>query len=252
MMSTNDTWNLQSFIDSLVVELDKARDALAVKAMNQPLSYSVKDLSLDLQVFPDFDGDRVNFKTAKPGEQGASKISMQLVSTSDRAIRESSRAPARIDEGKIESLPGMDAKQQKALEKIGVRTIKDIERIEKNNVNLDQVTNGEVDYSNLSSMIKKAKRRDNPPLVRGVSMTKTAEGHLLIVDGKNLVLYEEHHPFAFINGIKAAILNGNQDRIVVKLPVEPARAMNTQNNPFYETCHILLDTETVIKFDIKS
>jgi hypothetical protein len=251
-MSTNDTWNLQSFIDSLVVELDRARDALAVKAMNQPLSYSVKDLSLDLQVFPDFDGDRVNFKTAKPGEQGASKISMQLVSTSDRAIRESSRTPARMDEGKIDSLPGMDAKQRNALEKIGVRTVKDVERMEKNNVNLDQVTNGEVDYSSLSNMIKKAKRRDNPPLVRGVSMTKTAEGHLLIVDGKNLILFEEKNPFAYINGKNTPIITGNQDRIVVRLPKEPARAMNINNSPFVETCHILLEPDTIIKFDIKS
>mgnify|MGYP000267009306 CR=1 FL=1 len=101
----NEKWNLQSFINSLVVELDRARDALAVKALNQPLSYSVKDLSIDLQVFPEYDGDAVQFKTAKPGESGASKISMQLVSTSDRAIRESSRAPVRMEEGKIDALP---------------------------------------------------------------------------------------------------------------------------------------------------
>ena len=33
--SANRAWDLESFLDSLIVELDKARDTLAVKAVNQ-------------------------------------------------------------------------------------------------------------------------------------------------------------------------------------------------------------------------
>lgn len=46
MAANNRAWNLESFVDALVVELDKTRETLAVKAVNRPLSYSVKDLSL--------------------------------------------------------------------------------------------------------------------------------------------------------------------------------------------------------------
>ena len=60
-MAENAAWQLEDFVDSLVVELDKTRETLAVKAINRPLSYTVKDLELDLNIFPTFDGDRVSF-----------------------------------------------------------------------------------------------------------------------------------------------------------------------------------------------
>ena len=87
-MSVNNTsWSLESFLDSLVVELDKARETLAVKAINRPLTYTVKDMSLDLQIFPSFDGEDVKFLTAQPGQLGASKISVQVASSTDQQVR---------------------------------------------------------------------------------------------------------------------------------------------------------------------
>ena len=35
-MSVNATWQLEDFVDSLVVELDKTRETLAVRAINKP------------------------------------------------------------------------------------------------------------------------------------------------------------------------------------------------------------------------
>ncbi|MCK6694033.1 MAG: hypothetical protein L6Q97_18270, partial [Thermoanaerobaculia bacterium] len=61
MPSNNKPWSLESFVDALVVELDKTRETLAVKAVNKPLPYSVKDMALDLQIFPSYDGDEVRF-----------------------------------------------------------------------------------------------------------------------------------------------------------------------------------------------
>ena len=48
MAGENTAWQLEDFVDSLVVELDKTRETLAVKAINKPLSYTVKELALDL------------------------------------------------------------------------------------------------------------------------------------------------------------------------------------------------------------
>ena len=33
----NEAWSLEAFVDSLVVELDKTRETLAVKSINKPL-----------------------------------------------------------------------------------------------------------------------------------------------------------------------------------------------------------------------
>lgn len=248
----NESWKLQSFIDSLVVELDKARDSLAVKALNQPLSYSVKDLSLDLQVFPEYDGDEVHFKTAKPGEEGASKISMELVSTSDRAIRESSRPPAKLNEGKLDNIPGVDGKKKKALEKIGVRTVKDIERIQENNVNLEQVTDGQIDYKALAGIIQRSRRGERPPLVRGVSLAQTADGDLLSIDGKNLSIFEDVPPIAFFNGQAVSVLKAEQDKILLRLPELVSRQMAGQQYSSIEPMmHIVLEPDTIIKFRVR-
>jgi hypothetical protein len=81
---TNKYWNLEDFVDSLVVELDKTRETLAVKAINKQLTYTVKDLAIDLNIFPTFDGDTIKFITAQPGQQGASKVNIQLGSITDQ------------------------------------------------------------------------------------------------------------------------------------------------------------------------
>src|SRR5512142_578545 len=93
MANENKPWNLEDFVDSLVVELDKTRETLAVKAINKPLSYTVKDLALDLNIFPSYDGDQVKFITAQPGQQGASKVTIQLSSITDQQVRATSKVP---------------------------------------------------------------------------------------------------------------------------------------------------------------
>ncbi|MGI9284452.1 MAG: hypothetical protein ACR2P1_03635, partial [Pseudomonadales bacterium] len=79
----NKSWNMESFLDSLIFELDKAQDTLSVKGLNRKLTYMVQDMNLQLQLFPEFDGETVRFTTAKPGETGASKVSFQLGSIRD-------------------------------------------------------------------------------------------------------------------------------------------------------------------------
>ena len=69
MATENTAWQLEDFVDSLVVDLDKTRETLAIKAINKPLSYTVKELALDLNIFPSYDGDQVKFITAQPGQQ---------------------------------------------------------------------------------------------------------------------------------------------------------------------------------------
>src|SRR5205085_12643932 len=95
MAEKNSAWALEDFVDSLVVELDKTRETLAVKAINKPLSYTVKEVALDLNIFPTYDGDQVKFITAQPGEQGASKVTIQLGSITDQQVRATSKAPNR-------------------------------------------------------------------------------------------------------------------------------------------------------------
>ena len=56
-------------MDSLIVELDRAQDVLAVKGLTRPVTYTVKDVDVDLRCFPQFDGRQrpVPYRPAGPG-----------------------------------------------------------------------------------------------------------------------------------------------------------------------------------------
>src|SRR4029078_8431079 len=129
----NKAWNLEDFVDSLVVELDKTRETLSIKAINKPLTYTVKDMAMDLNIFPTFDGDQVKFITAQPGQQGASKVTIQLGSITDQQVRATTRAPETKNDIKIEEI-NVDKATKKKLRKLGVSSIDDLKQIEKKNV----------------------------------------------------------------------------------------------------------------------
>ena len=188
-MASNRPWSLEAFLDSLVLELDKVRDTLAIKAVNQPLSYAVKDLSLDLQLFPQFDGDEVKFQTAKPGEEGASKLSIQLGSITDAQIRQTSRKPTSPKDISIEEVEDIDESTKKSLRKMGVTSVKDLEKIEKKNIDLRKVGNkAKTNYNKLATVINKARRQQSPPTVNRLDINP--DRNQLRLQGQNLSIQQ--------------------------------------------------------------
>lgn len=222
----NETWQLESFVDSLVVELDRARETLAVKSVNRPLSYAVKDLSLDLQIFPTFEGNSVRFRTAESGQEGYSTITLQLASITDHQIRATTKPPLARDEVPIEQAP-IDPGAVQRLRRLGVRSVEDIEKLEERNVDLQSATGGTVDYTKLANMIRQARRGKIPPAVRNASVESTLDGSVLRVHGSNLSVSQEHEPVAVVNNRLAQVLNYGPDLIEILVDDDvPARAMS--------------------------
>ncbi|MGI9498918.1 MAG: hypothetical protein ACR2P3_02700 [Geminicoccaceae bacterium] len=209
---TNETWRLESFVDSLVVELDQARETLAVKSMNRPLSYAVKDLALDLQIFPSFEDGDVQFRTAEPGQEGYSTIKLQLASITDQQIRATSKPPPARDEVPLEAAP-LDDMSRRSLKRLGVRSVDDIEKLEERNVDLQSASGGAIDYSNLANMIQQARRGKTPPQVRSASVDVSPEGPVLRVHGANLGMGDEHEPVAVVNDSLGEVLSYGPDQI---------------------------------------
>lgn len=218
MASNNKAWNLESFVDALVVELDKTRETLALKALNRPLSYSVKDMALDLQIFPTFDGDEVHFVTAQPGEQGASKISLQLASITDQQVRATSKKPVTKEDIKIDQVE-LDEDTKKSLRRIGVTSVSDLEEMEKRNVDIEKATPGKVNYTKLANLIQKSKRDKNPPKVKAVSLSQDAEGNpLIVVEGKDLAVRRDFEPVAVLDEALARVVFSNEKEIRIEAP----------------------------------
>lgn len=252
---TNHSWNLQAFLDSLIFELDKAQDQLSVKGLNRKLTYMVKDMNLELQLFPEFDGDTVRFTTAKPGDTGASKISLQLGSIRDHQIPEVARPPLTHNDTPLEAI-GLPEPQQKELKKLGIQSAEDLQRTVKDrNINLEKVTDQKFDYGKLANIIHQARhsspnvsqaqsqdsydphtaftdnlthsinqsrRRQYPPKVTQARVSQVQNKTILILDGENLAMAQSlaDFPTAVLDNLPIPVLSANPNQI--QLQIEPA------------------------------
>lgn len=245
MASDNTAWVLEEFIDSLVVELDKTRETLAVKAINKPLSYSVKELSIDLNAFPTYNGDEVKFTTAQPGQQGASKVTIQLGSITDQQVRATSKPPAGKNDIKIDDMKVPEA-TKKSLRKMGISSVDDLKQVESKNVDLKKVGDGNIDYADLANQIEKSRRGANPPSIRGVSLSMSGQdGPCLSVTGRNLAIDPKFPPVAIVNGVLADVISGDAGQVRMRLGAEHAL---TDNNELILT----MDPFAVLKVNVKA
>lgn len=217
-MAVNAAWHLEDIADSLVVELDKTRETLAIRAINKPLTYTVKDVALDLHVFPSYDGDQVSFVTAQPGQEGASTVTMQLNSITDQQVRATTKTPtAAKDDVPIEEIDIAPETKSK-LRKLGVSSVDDLNAIERKNVDLRRVSGDEIDYSKLANQIRKTRRGETPPKISGVALSRAEDARpCLIVRGQNLAVDPSFQPVAVINGRLAEVLSSSVDELRIDL-----------------------------------
>ena len=232
------SWNLESFLDSLIFELDKAQDTLSVKGLNRKLTYMVQDMNLELQLFPEFDGDTVRFTTAKPGEAGASKISFQLGSIRDTQIREVTRPPIQHGETSIDEVD-LPEPERKQLKKLGIQSTEDLRRtVEERNVDLGKVTRKKVDYKGLANLINKARRQEQPPSVAKASVSRAQGGAVLTLEGENLAISQslDSFPAAVINDHPVEVLAANEKQLKLKLNQahlkEPGNQLKVALDPY--------------------
>lgn len=216
-MATNAAWQLEEFVDSLVVELDKTRETLAVKAINKPLSYSVKELALDLNIFPSYDGDQVTFVTAQPGQQGASKVTIQLGSITDQQVRATTKVPGVKQDTNLDEI-GVDRATRKRLKKLGVNSVEDLREIERKNVDLQKASDNEIDYRALANQIQKSRRNQNPPKVTAISLSRDEDDKpYLLVEGERLAVDPAFRPVAVLNRALAEVMSSSDSELRIQL-----------------------------------
>ncbi|NSL90806.1 hypothetical protein ECE50_028540 [Chitinophaga sp. Mgbs1] len=217
MANENQYWNLEDFVDSLVVELDKTRETLAIKAINKPLTYTVKDLAIDLNIFPTFDGDQIRFITAQPGQEGASKVNIQLGSITDQQVRATTKMSGLKNDTKIEEI-GVDQKTQKKLRKLGVSSVDDLQQVEKKQVDIQRVSDNEIDYKTLANQIQKSRRNQTPPKVKAVSLSVDDQQRpYLHVRGENFTMDPRYPPVTVVNNNLAEVLDYSPDELKILL-----------------------------------
>lgn len=245
MAETNIAWQLEDFVDSLVIELDKTRETLAVKAINKPLSYTVRELALDLNIFPSYDGDQVSFVTAQPGQQGASKVTIQLGTITDQQVRATTKVPGVKSEIGIAEVE-IDKATRKQLRKFGVTSADDIKQIEQKNVDLETVSDNAIDYTKLANQIEQSRRKRKPPKVRSASLSiDEDETPVLLISGENLVVNPRFQPVAVVNQVLADVISSSETELKIRID-KPHR--------FFGDNEVILtvDPFAVVKIQVKA
>jgi hypothetical protein len=181
----NRAWDLISFVEAVTVELDRARDLSRVKSeAGRPLTYLVKDLTINLNVFPQYDGRRVTFRTAAPNEEGASELKLELWSATAPIVAQTTKPPPRADDVRVDDLP-LDEGTRDELRKIGVESKDDIERLGDVKV---RTPRGEVDFARLADLMDEAtgSKRRRPRVQEVVAFQTAGNGHRLRVIGEQM------------------------------------------------------------------
>jgi hypothetical protein len=245
MAAENTSWQLEDFVDSLVVELDKTRETLAVKAINKPLSYTVKEMALDLNIFPSYDGDQVRFITAQPGQQGASKVTIQLGSITDQQVRATTKVPGQKNEIKLSEMD-VDPKTRKQLRKLGVNSAEDLKQLERKNVDLGKVSEDAIDYRKLASQIEKSRRRQTPPKVNAALLSMDEEARpQLVIQGENLAIDPRFQPVAVVNDKLAEVLSYDEHELRIQITADHNLAADNE-------VVLTVDPFAVLKMNVKT
>lgn len=115
-------------IQALTEQLDKAQATMALKARvgKLPMTFAVKDVSLELRAFVQLVDDDVYVRPAGPGDSGASSIKLALTTITKPMIEENAMSfQAEDPKFSLREALGqhISEQDQRSLERIGVRSI---------------------------------------------------------------------------------------------------------------------------------
>ena len=116
------------FIQALTEQLDKAQASMALKARvgKLPLTFAVKEVSLDLRAFVNLVDDDVFIRPAGPGDAEASTVKLALTTITKPMIEENA-VDFRPEDPKFSIREALgdtvSEDEQRRLERIGVRTV---------------------------------------------------------------------------------------------------------------------------------
>ncbi|WP_394826331.1 hypothetical protein [Pendulispora albinea] len=124
-------FNVEDFIQSILVQLDRVQDALRLKAVNRPLTYALKDFAIDFHVFADLDSaGTVRFRPAAANETGASTLRLGFTTITKPMIEENTVSMAATKSPSLEEM-GLAPEEVRRLEGLGVRTTAQLDRLQR-------------------------------------------------------------------------------------------------------------------------
>jgi hypothetical protein len=184
-MPTPRAFPVEEFLQALGAQLDRAQDALAVKVTgtNRPLTWALKDITLELRVFVDVNAaGRVTLRSAGPNEDGASTMHLEMTTITRPMVEENAVSfhadldPRPLDE--LVPMTSLGEDEQKRLDWMGIRTVGQLKQLDPN---VASAVVG-LPIGQLQAALEAASR----PTVGGVEPVSHPEGTMLRIRGANL------------------------------------------------------------------
>jgi hypothetical protein len=179
---------VEEFVQALSAQLDRAQDGLALKARTgRPLTFAIKDLSIDLRVFWESDSaGRVLVRHAGPNEEGASTVHLNFTTITKEMVEENTFSLGMDEDPRgLQDLPGeqgFSEQDRRRLEMIGVRTVGQLRRLSAETDSKTVETFAGVPMLRLQAALLQAAR----PSVTAVEPVRRDGRQLLRVRGANL------------------------------------------------------------------
>jgi hypothetical protein len=228
---------IEEFIDSITTQLDRVQDALRIKAVNRPLTYALKDLSLELRVFVELDPQgKVRFRTSGANEAGASVVHLGFTTITKPMIEENTVSLASSRSPSLEEA-GLGLAERNSLERYGVRTVAQLQKLGSSTgiaavsrlsaVPADRLKAalalGKPVVDTVRPVIKPAGPSAPRPVIRPPVQASTPAISVrpgtkkLQISGRNLV-GEVGPPVVKLRGMPLSVVEADDDRLVVDMP----------------------------------
>jgi hypothetical protein len=208
MNSDDDSLPIEEFIQALTSQLDRAQATMRVKArFGMPLTFAVKDISIDLRAHIEMVHSQVRIRPAGPSDGEASVVHLALT-TITRPMIEENTFQTDADEPSLKEVLGddMSDEERRRLEWAGIHSVSQLREMQRQSG--ESVVEQVVQIP--AMRLRAALERASQPHVSRIAVEPDAR---LRIYGRNLM--QEMAPIVHIGGELATVLQASAKELLV-------------------------------------
>jgi hypothetical protein len=203
---------IEDFVQALQAQLDRAQRAMHTKAknLNLPLTFALKDISIDLRTHVEVIKNQVRVRPAGPSDGDASILHLSLTTVTRPMIEENAFAMDASEE-RIDEVKDIPEEDRRKLEWAGLQTVRQLKQMHEQEgaASIGRMADLPIDK------LRKALQKMVQPMV---SRVDTEDGDspaqkLLRLRGQNLM--RQSVPRVHIEGEPVSVLQANEHEVLL-------------------------------------
>ena len=203
---------LEDFVQALQAQLDRAQRAMHTKAknLNLPLTFALKDISIDLRTHVEVVRNQVRVRPAAPSDQEASLLHLTLTTVTRPMIEENAFAMDTSEE-RIDEVKDIPEEDRRKLEWAGLQTVRQLRTMhdQEGAASIGRMADLPVDR------LRKALQKMVQPMVSRIDAEDgdSPAQKLLRIRGQNLM--RQGVPRVNIEGEAVSVLQANDREVLI-------------------------------------